>query len=105
MAVVECRHEPHVWRTQHAVAEHVAAHVTDADGGDVVRIDVDTEFAEVPCDAHPGTASGDTHRLVVVSDRAAGGERVSEPEAVANRFGVGDIGERGGSLVCGHHQI
>ena len=38
---------------QHAVAEHVAAHVADADDGEGVGLDVDAELAEVALDATP----------------------------------------------------
>ena len=44
---------------------------------------VDAHLAEVPLDRLPGAAGGDAHRLVVVAGRAARGERVVEPEAVA----------------------
>ena len=40
-------------RQQHAVAEHVAAHVADADDGEVLGLDVDAELAEVALDGHP----------------------------------------------------
>ena len=63
------------------------------------------ELAEVPLDRLPGAAGGDAHRLVVVAGRAAGGERVAEPEAVVERDPVGDVGERRGALVGGHHQV
>ena len=53
----------------------------------------------------PGAPGGDAHRLVVVADRAAGGERVAEPEPVVVGDAVGDVGERGGALVGGHHQV
>ena len=50
--------------------------------GEVLGLGVDAQLAEVPLDRLPGAAGGDAHRLVVVADRAAGGERVAEPEAV-----------------------
>src|SRR2546430_10567382 len=43
--------------------------------------------------------------LVVIARGAAGGERVSEPEAVFGRDGVGDVGERGGALVGRDHEV
>ena len=46
---------------------------------------VDAQLAEVPLDRLPRAAGGDAHRLVVVADRAARGERVAEPEAVVER--------------------
>src|SRR5690606_30514457 len=52
-----------------------------------------------------GAAGGDAHALVVVADRAAGGEGVAEPEAVLLRNRVGDVGEAGRALVGGDHQV
>ena len=80
--MVERGHQPDVLGQQHPVAEHVAGHVADADDGEVLGLGVDAELAEVPLDRLPRAARGDAHRLVVVADRAAGGERVAEPEAV-----------------------
>ena len=68
-------------------------------------LDVDVHLAEVPLDALPGAARGDRHALVVVAGRAAGGEGVAEPEVVRGRDLVGDVGEGGGALVGGDHQI
>ena len=47
-----------------------------------VRLDVGPELAEVALDRLPRAARRDAHLLVVVARRAAGGERVAEPEAV-----------------------
>ena len=55
-------------RQQHAVAEHVARHVADADHGERLGLDVDAHLAEVALDRLPGAAGGDAHRLVVVAD-------------------------------------
>ena len=103
--VVERRDQPNVLGQQHSVAEHVAAHVADADDGEVLGLGVDAHFAEVAFDAFPCALGGDAHRLVVVADRAAGGERVAEPEAVGLRDLVGDIGERRRALVGRHHEV
>ena len=62
-------------------------------------------LAEVPPHRLPGAAGGDAHRLVVVADRAAGGERVAEPEPVVLGHAVGDVGERRGALVGGDHEV
>ena len=99
MAVVERGDEPDVPRQQHAVAEHVAGHVADADHGEVGRLRVDAELAEVPLDALPRAARGDAHLLVVVARAAAGGERVAEPVPVLAADRVGVVGERGRALV------
>src|SRR5947208_2142788 len=80
--MVERRHHFGVWRQQHRIAKHVARHVTDADYGEVLALDVASELAEVALDRLPSTTRRDAHRLVVVTGAAAGGERVAEPEAV-----------------------
>ena len=103
--MVEYRDKLDVARQQHAVAEHVAGHVADAGDGEVRRLRVHAHFAEVALDRFPGAARGDAHRLVVVADRAAGGERVAQPEAVLLADGVGEIGKRGGALVRRHHEV
>ena len=51
--MVERREQAHVPRQQHAVAEHVAGHVADAGGREVLRLDVDADLAEVPLHALP----------------------------------------------------
>ena len=66
---------------------------------------VRAERAEVVLHRLPGTAGGDAHALVVVADRAARGERVTEPEAVRCRDLVGDVGERRGALVGRDDQV
>ena len=83
--MVEGGDQPDVLGQQHAVAEHVAGHVADADHGEVLGLGVDAQLAEVALDRLPGAAGGDAHGLVVVAGRAAGGEGVAEPEAVARR--------------------
>ena len=86
MAVVERGQQPDVRRQQHAVAEHVARHVADADDRESVLSGCPMpQLAEVALDAFPGAARGDAHRLVVVADAAAGGEGVAEPVAVLRR--------------------
>ena len=105
MPVIERRHQPDVRGEQHAVAEDVAGHVADPDDGELLALGVDTQLAEVPLHALPGPARGDAHRLVVIAHRAAGGERVAEPEPVGPRDLVGDVGELRGPLVRGDHQV
>ncbi len=103
--VVEGGHQLQLVRQQQAVAEHVAGHVADADDGDVVLLHVDAVLAEVPLHRDPATLGGDTHALVVVAGRAAGGEGVAQPEAVFLSDAVGDVGEGRGALVGRHHQV
>ena len=105
VAVIERRHQPDLGRQQHAVAEHVARHVADADHPEGLALDVDVHLAEVALHALPGAARGDAHLLVVVAGRAARGEGVAQPEAVRDRDLVGDVGEGGRALVGRHHQI
>ena len=105
VAVVERGHQPGVLGAEHAVAEHVAGHVADADGREVLGLAVDAPLAEVPADRHPGAAGGDAHGLVVVAHRAAAGERIAQPEAVVLGHAVGDVGERRGALVGGDDQV
>src|SRR5699024_7014582 len=83
VAVVEGRDEADVLTAEHAVAEHIAAHIADAHDREVLSRRVEAEFAEMPFDRFPRTARGDGHLLVVVSDRSAGGEGVTEPESAA----------------------
>ena len=99
VAVVERGDQPRVLGEQHAVAEHVTGHVADADAGEVLALAVDAHLAEVLAHRLPGAAGRDAHRLVVVADRSAGGERVAEPEPVGLRDAVGDVGERRRALV------
>src|SRR5690606_36681830 len=80
-------------------------HVADADRGEVLLLRVAAERAEVARDRLPGASGGDAHALEVVADRAAGGERVVQPEAVRLRDRVGDVGEAGRALVRGDHQV
>ncbi len=103
--VVEGGHQADVLGEQHAVAEHVAGHVADADDGEVLALRVVAQLPEVPLDGLPGAAGGDAHALVVVARRAAGGEGVAEPEAVRLGDLVGDVGERRGALVGGDDEV
>ncbi len=103
--VVERADQLDVPRQQHAVAEHVARHVADADDGEVLGLDVDAHLAEMALDRFPRAARGDAHLLVVVAGRAARGEGVAEPEAVVGGDPVGDVGEGRRALVGRDHQI
>ncbi|EXI92916.1 MAG: hypothetical protein AW12_00215 [Candidatus Accumulibacter sp. BA-94] len=105
VAVIEGGEEPYFARQQHAVAKDIAGHVADADDGEGLRLDVDTELAKVPLDGFPGAACGDAHLLVVVANRSAGGEGIAKPEVVFDGDGVGDVREGCGPLVGGDHQV
>src|SRR5262245_13570001 len=59
----------------------------------------------MPLDAFPAAARRDAHLLVVVAGRAAGGERVAEPEVVFGGDAVRDVGEGRGALVCRDDQV
>ena len=103
--MVERGQQADVPRQQHAVAEHVAGHVADADAGEILRLAVAAQRAEMALDRFPGALGGDAHALVVVADRTAGGEGIAEPEAVLGGNAVGDIGEGRGALVGGDDQV
>lgn len=103
--MVEGGHQPDVFAAQHAVAEHVAAHVADSHDGEILGLGIDSHLPEVPLDRLPRALGGDAHLLVVVADRPAGRERVTQPVAVGLGNVVGDVGEAGGPLVGGHHQV
>ena len=105
VAVVERGDEAQLPRPQHAVAEHVAGHVTDADGGERIGLGVLAEHAGVTADALPRATRRDAHRLVVVPGAPAGGERVAEPEAVLVGDLVGDVAERRRALVGGDDEV
>src|SRR5699024_7369575 len=105
VTVVEGRHEFDLLGPQHAVAEDVTGHVTDADGGERLFLRVHPHFAEVVLDRLPGTACGDAHRLVVVADRPPGRKGVTQPEVVLFGDRVGDVGEGRGALVRGDHPV
>ncbi len=105
MPVIEGGEQSEVSRHQHAVAEHVARHVADADDGDLAALDVAPELAEMALDEFPGAAGGDAHLLVVVAGRPARGKSVAEPEPVFFGDRVGKIGEGGSALVGRNHQV
>ncbi len=90
---------------QHAVAEHIAAHVADAHGREVFVLGIQAELPEMALDGFPGALGGDAHLLVVITVRAAGSECVAEPESVLGGDRVGDIRERGRALVSSNDQI
>ena len=105
VAVVEGADQPDLIRPQHPVAEDVARHVADADDRERLALGVVPELAEVPAHALPGAAGGDAERLVVVAGRAAGRERVAEPEAVLDGDRVRGVRERRRALVGGDDEV
>jgi hypothetical protein len=105
VAVVEGGHQLDLVAAQLAAAEHVPRHVADPDDGDRLGLDVHAQLAKVALHRQPGAPGGDAHRLVVVAAATAGGEGVSQPEAVLGADGVSQVRERGRALVRGHHQV
>ena len=103
--MVEGGHQPDLARQQHAVAEHVAGHVADADDAEGFALDVPAQHAEVALDRLPGPARGDAHFLVVVAGGAAGGEGILQPVIQLHRDGIGGVGKARGTLVRGNHQV
>ena len=59
----------------------------------------------MPLGRLPGATRRDAHLLVVVADRAARGEGITEPETVVGRNAVGDVRESRRALVGRHHQV
>ncbi len=105
VAVVKGQHQLDLFGQQHAVAKHVARHVTDAGHGEGCCLGVVAQRAEVAFDCLPGAACGDAHLLVVVANRAARGKCITQPEAVVGGHAVGNVGEGGRALVGRHHQV
>src|SRR5271156_2049223 len=103
--MIEGGYELDVRREQHAIAKHVPGHVADSDDGEICRLSIDPQFAEVSLDRFPHTARCDPHLLVVISFRATGGKRITQPETVFLRDSVRDVGERGGALISGDHKV
>ena len=105
MLVIKRRHQLYGFRTQQAVAKHIARHVTDTNYRDGLGLHIDTQLAEMPLHRYPGATGGNAHFLVVVTHRPTRGERIPQPEAIFFRQGVGDVGKRGGAFIRRHHQI
>ncbi|MCY1514088.1 hypothetical protein D9M68_486160 [compost metagenome] len=105
MAVVERGDQLNDRRQQHAVAEYVSGHITDADHAEWLRLGIQALLAEVALDRLPGAACGNAHLLVVIALAAAGRKGVAQPESVLLGDAVGDIGEGRGALVRGDHQV
>ena len=103
--VIEGREQAYLARQQQTVAEHIARHVAHAGHADRRRVQVMPEFIEMPLDGFPGALGRDAELLVIVAIRAAGGERIAEPESARHRDAVGNVGKGGRTLVGGHHQI
>src|SRR5260370_42160240 len=93
MPMIESAQQSEVPRHQHAVAEHVARHIADADDSDLAALDIAPELAEMALDEFPGAAGGNAHRLVVGAGRPARGKNVARPEPPLLRERVGKIGE------------
>jgi len=90
---------------QHAVAEHVPAHVADADDGEGFSLGIDAQLSEMPFNRLPRTLGGDPHLFVVITDRSARGIRIGHPESVFLADRISDVGKRGRSLIGGNDQI
>ena len=103
--MIEGSNQAGLLREHHAVAEHVTRHITNTDGGEFLRLAVMAHLRKVALDGLPRAAGGNAHRLVVVPDRAAGCERIAQPEPVLGANSVRGIGECGGSLIGGDHQV
>ena len=105
VAVIERGDELERLRQQHAIAEHITGQVAAARDANWIGLDIHPRLEEVALDRDPCALRGDAHRLVVVAVAPARGERVTEPEAVFKRNGVGDVRKSGRSLVGGNNEI
>ena len=105
VSMVEGRDQTDLAAQQHAVAEHVARHVADADHGERFGVDVAVHLAEMALDRFPGAARRDAHLLVVVACGAARGEGIVEPETALGGDGIGRVGKLRRALVGGNDQI
>ena len=88
-----------------AVAEDVAGHIANTHGGEFFALAVVTEFGKVTFDGLPRAAGGNAHRLVVVANRAAGCERIAQPEPILGADRVCGIRECGSPLIGSNHQV
>ena len=88
-----------------AVAENIAGHIANTHGGEFFALAVVAEFGKVTFDGLPRAAGGNTHRLVVVANRAAGCERIAQPEPILGADRVCSIRECGSPLIGGNHQV
>ena len=103
--MIEGRDELDFTRQQHAVAEHVTGHVTDAGDRKRLFLSIDAELTKMSLDCFPSSARGDSHFLVVVACRTTRCEGIIKPETVVARNSIGDIGKGGRALVCCHDEI
>jgi hypothetical protein len=65
--VVECRYQFDLLGLKHAVAKHIATHVSDTHASERRSLNVLAQLTEVPLYGFPCAARGDTHRLVIVA--------------------------------------
>ena len=106
VAVIEGGEQLRLLAHQQPVAEDVAGHVAHAHHGEGrVLHRTPQRLPEMMVDHHPGSAGGDAHDLVVIALRPARGEGVAEPEAVFLAQTIRDVGEGGGALVGGGHDV
>ena len=57
--------------SEHTITKDVAAHITDTNDGKIIAVlDVHAAHTEVALDRLPATACGDTHRFMVIPNRA-----------------------------------
>src|SRR5690606_19431949 len=105
MLVIESADQTNMVGPQHAIAEHIAGHVADADDAEIGGHGIETQLAAMSLHGNPGAARGDAHFLVVVADAAAGSESIAEPVVVMLRDLVGSIGEARSALVGGDDEI
>src|SRR5258708_17855726 len=90
---------------EHAAAKYVAGHVANTDAGELLSLDVSSQFAKMPLYGLPRSASGNAHFLVVVAVASPAGKGIAEPEVAGLRNLVRDVGKGRGTLIRSHDKI
>ena len=67
MPMIEGGEQPGAVAKKHAVAEHIAAHIADADDGERFALDILAQFAKMSLNALPGAARGNSEFFVVIA--------------------------------------
>src|SRR5579875_3942857 len=93
VAVVESGHQADAVALEHAVAEHIARHVTDARNRHCLSTEVDAKGTEMSAGRSPGASGGYAQGLVVVTAAASRSKGVPQPKAPGNAYVVGFVGK------------
>src|SRR5689334_3982601 len=103
--MIERGNESRFRRQEHAVAKDVSRHVTHANTGERLALNVSSHFAKVPLYRFPSAFCGNAHFLVVVTVTSARCESVAKPEAAPLGDLIGVIRKCCRSLVRGNDKV